>query len=122
MCDNRTDIRCTASHCDIAGPGAPGNSNSCRVCWLRLGRPSVKPPSLLRRAWNYAKAVYWHRRRGKKIVSEAVARKRLDMCESCEWFNAKTRVCSQPGCGCNMDKKVTWAEQKCPIGRWTSES
>lgn len=37
MCDGRTDIRCDETHCDIAGPGAVGDSNNCRVCWLRLG-------------------------------------------------------------------------------------
>lgn len=39
LCDGRIDIRCDATHCDIAGPGQPGNPNECRVCWLRLQRP-----------------------------------------------------------------------------------
>jgi hypothetical protein len=38
LCDGRTDIRCTEHHCDLAGPGEPGNPNECRVCWLRLGK------------------------------------------------------------------------------------
>lgn len=37
LCDGRKDIRCVAEHCDIAGPGSPGNPNECRICWRRLG-------------------------------------------------------------------------------------
>jgi hypothetical protein len=36
LCTGRDDIHCDDSHCDIAGPGEPGNPNQCRVCWLRL--------------------------------------------------------------------------------------
>ena len=35
LCDGRTGIRCDGFHCDLAGPGEPGNPNQCRVCWLR---------------------------------------------------------------------------------------
>lgn len=37
LCTGRTDIVCNAVHCDLAGPGAPGDANECRICWLRLG-------------------------------------------------------------------------------------
>jgi hypothetical protein len=36
LCDGRADIRCDEQHCDLAGPGSPGNPHQCRVCWLRL--------------------------------------------------------------------------------------
>lgn len=40
LCDNRTDIRCDNTHCDIASlDGGPGNANACRVCWIRLNGP-----------------------------------------------------------------------------------
>jgi hypothetical protein len=46
LCSIRPDIRCDTSHCDIAGPGQPGNPNQCRICWLRLNKPpSVARPS-----------------------------------------------------------------------------
>jgi hypothetical protein len=121
LCDHRADIRCDETHCDIAGPGAPQDANQCRVCWNRLGRPAVRGPRLLRRIWNYAKAVYWHRRFGKRMVTEAVARRRLDVCEACDHFDCEKRRCSRPECGCNMDVKVTWAEQKCPLRKWKEE-
>lgn len=41
LCDDRTDVRCDAWHCDLAGPGAPGDVNQCRVCWLRLQQPEL---------------------------------------------------------------------------------
>ncbi len=41
LCTGRADIRCDENHCDIAGPGAPGDPNNCRICWLRLGMPGV---------------------------------------------------------------------------------
>jgi hypothetical protein len=34
LCDGRADIRCDASHCDLASPiGAPGDSDRCVICW-----------------------------------------------------------------------------------------
>ncbi len=46
LCDGRSGIRCDETHCDLAGPGKPGDANQCRVCWLRLG--SVERPSARR--------------------------------------------------------------------------
>lgn len=46
LCDRRKDIRCDAVHCDLASPGAPGDPNQCRFCWLRLrGEIRVEVPS-----------------------------------------------------------------------------
>lgn len=42
LCTNRKDIHCDESHCDLAGPGQPGNPNQCRTCWVRLGRPRTQ--------------------------------------------------------------------------------
>jgi len=120
LCDGRTDIRCDDEHCDIAGPGAPGDPNNCRVCWNRLGRNPVKsPPQFARRVWNFINAAASHIRHGLPVVSEQEARRRLDICEGCkEWFDPESGRCNRPECGCNMDVKVTWAEQRCPIGKW----
>lgn len=37
-CRDNKVARCDDLHCDIAGPGEPGNPNQCRICWIRLGR------------------------------------------------------------------------------------
>ena len=39
LCTGRTDIYCGPDRCDLAGVGAPGDANQCRICWLRLGSP-----------------------------------------------------------------------------------
>jgi hypothetical protein len=43
LCDGRSGIRCDETHCDLAGPGRPGEANECRVCWLRLATRSPLP-------------------------------------------------------------------------------
>lgn len=50
LCDKRNDIRCDDVHCDLAGPGSPGDRNQCRVCWLRLRKPPASPKTLPRSA------------------------------------------------------------------------
>jgi hypothetical protein len=47
LCTGRSDIRCDAGHCDLAGPGAPGDADQCRVCWLRLNQPAPAPQRVL---------------------------------------------------------------------------
>ena len=43
ICDSRPEVRCGLDHCDLAGPGAPGDPSQCRICYIRLGGdPSVK--------------------------------------------------------------------------------
>lgn len=118
LCDGRDDIRCDAAHCDIAAAGEPGNPNQCRVCWLRLQRPAVQAPSLARRVVNFARAIMKHARAGLPVVTEEEAKRRISICETCELFDLNRRRCNHPQCGCNMDEKVTWGEQKCPIGKW----
>lgn len=42
---------------------------------------------------------------------------RLMVCESCDRYHDRT--CGI--CGCNMRIKASWAEQKCPLGKWPGE-
>jgi len=119
LCRDRTDIRCDDEHCDIAGPGEPGNPNSCRICWNRLGRNPVPPPSPIKRLFNFAVASFHHARRGLPLASEGESRRRLGICERCDWYDAAADRCAK--CGCNMHAKTTWADAECPIGKWTKE-
>lgn len=50
-----------------------------------------------------------------EYVPADVARQRLDICESCEFFS-KLRACKK--CGCFMDVKTTLVNAECPIGKW----
>jgi hypothetical protein len=74
-------------------------------------------PSLTRQAINYAGAVAGHVAAGRPQASPELVKLRLDMCAICPERNGKR--CSK--CGCPVESKAKWAEQKCPLGKWPSE-
>ncbi len=41
---------------------------------------------------------------------------RLDICNSCEWFNKRVAKCKK--CGCFMKLKTTLQDAKCPMEKW----
>lgn len=41
---------------------------------------------------------------------------RLEVCNSCEWFNKRLAKCKK--CGCFMKLKSTLQNAKCPVGKW----
>lgn len=41
---------------------------------------------------------------------------RLDICNSCEFFDKNTTVCNK--CGCIMSIKTNLPDATCPIGKW----
>lgn len=110
--------------------------DSCTLCWLWRhdakhnlwwnGDGKVTPgkwksrqptqPSILQKAANFAGAVVQHVAAGLPTVSDAEHRRRLDICQTCPNFNGSN--CSL--CGCNMERKAWWAEQRCPIGKWNT--
>ena len=112
---------CTEAECSIAGPGEPGSSASCRPCWIRLGRKAVEPPSLVRRAFNYAAAIFNYVRKGRPVVSEKEAARRLAICTGgetgspCDWYNAEKGVCGHVKCGCPLVRKVVLSTEHCPL-------
>lgn len=121
-------------NCERTPPkGEPYNPDYCRLCWLyhnddryrklwdnsAAPQPALQAPSLARRAVNFARAILRHARAGLPVVSEEAAKRRIAICEGCkEWFDPQRRRCNRPECGCNMDEKVTWGEQHCPIEKW----
>ncbi len=44
------------------------------------------------------------------------AKKRLNLCKVCAYFNADLTACSK--CGCAMNLKARLRNQHCPIGKW----
>ena len=75
-----------------------------------------RPPGLLTKAANVARAVIDHAVAGFPEASEETARARLTICRSCPDLDAAARSCNR--CGCKMDVKVYWSEQACPAGKW----
>lgn len=47
---------------------------------------------------------------------EEIAKSRLEICRTCEYFRPKTETCRK--CGCFMKLKTMLANAKCPIGKW----
>lgn len=41
---------------------------------------------------------------------------RLEICNTCEWFDKRLAKCRQ--CGCFMKLKTTLQEAKCPKDKW----
>lgn len=45
-----------------------------------------------------------------------LSRRRLAICESCPLFQNISRRCG--ACGCFVDEKVKYENEKCPKGKW----
>lgn len=118
LCDGRTDIECTDDHCSIAGPGEPHNMNSCRICWLRLGKPEIKGPGLLQKAVNFAGAVANHLATGAHAAPPEVIEERMAICKGCDYYNQEDESCKHKKCGCRMKVKSSWLDASCPIQKW----
>ncbi len=46
----------------------------------------------------------------------ALIESRLEICNTCEWFNRRMVKCNK--CGCFMKLKTTLKQATCPIGKW----
>ena len=44
------------------------------------------------------------------------AEERMEICKSCEFFQAYVKRCSQ--CGCFMEAKTMFPDSRCPLGKW----
>lgn len=74
-------------------------------------------PSISQQAFNYGKALVRHAL-NPGLVSPELAKARLAVCETCEWFRPEDRRCAHPSCGCFLDEKATWKSEDCPIKKW----
>ena len=51
----------------------------------------------------------------KKPTSEKLSEKRMEICNSCEFIDRKSKRCTK--CGCFLKWKTAWRSQKCPVGK-----
>jgi hypothetical protein len=51
------------------------------------------------------------------IAPRRVARNRMDICESCDFYRSSSQICEQ--CGCFLPLKTAAANMRCPIDKWT---
>jgi hypothetical protein len=75
-------------------------------------------PGLARTARNFASALVGHVKAGRPKAPPEVVADRLATCEACPtgMFDPRARRCRHGGCGCFVNVKTTWADQKCPDG------
>lgn len=78
-------------------------------------------PSLPEQGANLSKFVFEILRKSMKgdalMVSEEIASQRLEVCKTCEYYDAEQNRCRH--CGCLLEHKVKWALDGCPIEKWT---
>ena len=58
----------------------------------------------------------WDLINGSPRSEEEVAKSRLEICRTCEYFRPKTETCRK--CGCFMKAKTMLLNAKCPIEKW----
>ena len=90
----------------------------------------LKPVSRVRKIVNFMPALAKHIKTGRKEVSDEVVAANWEICQACELFLRHTEVngeCTHPSCGCTLRavgqtgrNKLRWADQSCPIGKWTN--
>jgi hypothetical protein len=79
-------------------------------------RVPASEPGLIPKAANLGRALVTHAVAGFPEADEATAQARLAICRACDRFDATRTVCTV--CGCFLDIKIRWNEQKCPLNSW----
>ena len=80
--------------------------------------PSPRSPSLAKKAMNLANSTVKHVSTGMAQAEKKEREKRLEICVSCDRYNAEDKTCLE--CGCYLEIKTKWASEACPIGLWGS--
>ncbi len=115
------------------------NTYECNTCGTRListdgGVPificnkkisqSEDEPSFLQKIKNFTQSSIEHIAGGLRYAKEETILQRYSICKTCEFF--KNETCSKCGCPLFAHKKyiskLSWADQKCPVGKWDKES
>jgi hypothetical protein len=58
----------------------------------------------------------WDLFNGSPRSPEDIAKSRLEICKTCEFFRPRTQTCQK--CGCFMAAKSMLQNAKCPVGKW----
>lgn len=75
-------------------------------------------PGMMRKAFNFTKAVARHVTNGNKHVDEATYHARLSTCQACEMCDTSRMVCKHKSCGCTLKVKALWDSERCPQNKW----
>lgn len=113
-------------NCPICGHPCPARGRVVCRCGTIYTCTTPRPPGLLRRAANFARAAATHLSQGAPRVSEDELQRRLAICRQCELYDAAQDVCTHKSCGCHMTPrpwwpgKAAWASAACPLGKWSA--
>lgn len=82
--------------------------------------PMHEPPSTLEKVKNFAGSAARHVAAGMPRATDEEVERRYAICQGCEFL--KNDACTKCGCPIVRRKKfiskLSWADQKCPIGKW----
>jgi hypothetical protein len=101
---------------------------------LKIARPAtvtrLPKPTLAQKAVNFAGAAARHIAAGRPQCTDEQVEERFAICQGCELYEAKNDsqgTCNHPSCGCSLKRvgvngknKLRWADQACPLGKWTA--
>lgn len=76
--------------------------------------PPLRPPPLLRQAWNLAAALAGFVADGCQTVSAEEYGQRLEICDACD--QRRDNRCMK--CGCRLSLKARGRAFQCPEGKW----
>lgn len=86
---------------------------------IKIGCCSGDYPKLGQMASTFAKAIVDETKyivSGSGLLNQDEVNKRIEVCNSCEFFVKDDKRCIK--CGCFIKIKARMRSQKCPIGKW----
>lgn len=80
-------------------------------------------PTFAQKLKNFATSAVNHVKAGMPMCTEEQVQRRYDICLGCQFF--KDGACQKCGCPLVRERKfiskLSWAHEKCPIGKWGPE-
>lgn len=112
------------NNCGITITMVDGDEPPVFPCRKNLQKdPEENDVSFVQKVVNFGKAMSSHIAEGLPQCSDEQILKRYKICEGCDFFDNGT--CSKCGCPLFRNKryvsKLAWADQECPIGKWSKE-
>ncbi len=106
--------------CENFKKDSPYDVSQCRLCWLfhndKRYHNLWKEPSLIDKAVSLGKAIVSQAVEGFPETDDVEFKRRISICETCEFHNKSADSCNK--CGCYLSFKAKWKTQKCPIDKW----
>lgn len=87
--------------------------------------PYIQEDQMIGKIVRFCKSLVWHIWSGFPKCSQDQINSRMSICETCDMYDSKNSQCLI--CGCNLGRKkifmnkLAWADQECPVGKWTKE-